>query len=85
MCRFILESTATDVSRIGTAINKIGVKNDPSSLSELGCKRIVRVASRTPRNNAPASPMYILAGLLFQTRKPSVAPAVTVASAAIKN
>ena len=45
---------------------------------------MVKVASKTPRNRAPASPIYIFAGLLFQTRKPRVAPAVTVESAALK-
>ena len=45
---------------------------------------MVNVASNTPRNRAPASPIYIFAGLLFQTKKPRVAPAVTVERAAIK-
>jgi hypothetical protein len=72
------------VSRIGIASNKIGTRNELIEVFDLGCNLMVKEAINTPRNKAPASPIYIFAGLLFQTRKPKVAPAVTVASAATR-
>ena len=72
-----LENTATDVSRIGTARINTGIEKDPKVVSTLGFYLMVSVARSTPKNKDPASPMYIFAGDLFQTRNPNVAPATT--------
>lgn len=44
----------------------------------IGSNRISIAARIDPRNNEPASPIYILAGLLFHQRKPIVAPEITI-------
>ena len=56
---------------------KTGMEKDPKVVSTLGFNLIVNVARSTPKNKAPASPIYIFAGDLFQARNPSVAPATT--------
>ena len=78
-----LEITATDVSKIGIANKNMGVKKEPICVSVFGFRRTVKIAISNPRNNAPASPIYIFAGFLFHTKNPKVPPAVTVANAAI--
>jgi hypothetical protein len=46
-----------DVSNIGIARRKKGVKYEPIWVSDVGSNLTVSVASSTPRNNAPASPI----------------------------
>ena len=79
------EITATDVSRIGTASKSIGVANEAAVESSCGSSLIANDAIKIPRNKAPASPIYIRAGLLFQSKNPIVDPVITTDKAAIKN
>ena len=73
------------MSRIGTANNRNGTAKLAMRSIGFGSNRIVKEATRIPKNRAPASPIYIRAGGLFQSRKPSVAPARTIDKAAIRN
>ena len=77
--KFIIGETVT-----GGVSGATGIVKEIIELSVDGLNRTVRVAISKPKNRAPASPIYIFAGLLFQTKKPRVAPAVTVERAAIK-
>ena len=52
-----LDKTATVVSRIGIARRSSGVANEPSVLSVFGSNLTVRVAIKTPKKSAPASPI----------------------------
>ena len=49
--------TATDVSRIGIASNKIGKAKEDTELPVDGLNLTVNVAINTPKNRAPASPI----------------------------
>jgi len=68
---------------MGKAKIRTGIAKPATRFIGFGSNLTKTVARIIPRNSEPASPMYILAGFLFQYKNPKQDPESTIARAAI--